>query len=171
MHLNYYRFHLAGDPELFADQQTADKIEQILQEINDLQLVRTAIDLTPPNPSISLLCKSSDTEAIATKVNQRLWEEKIAFAELIETEVIEYKAENGHADHVSSSTPEHSAHGKKKRKKRLAHASAHDHQHDHSHDHEHDHSHDHAHSHSHDHEHGHSHGHDNHWLKAAQGLI
>ncbi|WP_273198175.1 MULTISPECIES: heavy metal translocating P-type ATPase [Legionella] len=171
MHLNYYRFHLAGDPELFADQQTADKIEQILQEINDLQLVRTAIDLTPPNPSISLLCKSSDTEAIATKVNQRLWEEKIAFAELIETEVIEYKAENGHADHVSSSTPEHSAHGKKKRKKRLAHASAHDHEHDHSHDHEHDHSHDHAHGHSHDHEHGHSHGHENHWLKAALGLI
>jgi Cu2+-exporting ATPase len=72
------------------------------------------------------------------------------------------------------------------------HGHSHDHTHGHSHDHSHGHSHDHSHGHSHDHSHGHSHdhshgcshedphecshdhehhGHDNHWLKAALGLV
>ncbi|CAM2852971.1 cation transport ATPase [Legionella steigerwaltii] len=203
MYLNYYRFRISSDAQLLAIEQAAtEKIEQILHETADLKLVRVSIDLTAPDQSISLLCKSPNAKAIQASVSNRLMELGITLTELMETETLWYDEGTTHEGHIPPSRPVHSEHIKKKRKKRTPHNHAHDHSHDHAqdhshdhahdhshghaHDHSHDHAHDHSHGHAHDHSHGHAHdhshghahdhsdghhGHENHWLKAALGLI
>lgn len=193
MYLNYYRFRLSGDAQLFAQEQTAAKIEQILHDTHNLEFIRVAIDLADPNPSISFLCKSSNTQALQTSIAERLIKEGIALTELMENETLWYDKGTPHEDPIPASKPGHAEHLKKKRKKRnphehanadyheqsLDHVQGHHHSQDHSHEHGHRHGQGHTHSHNHGHGHSHNHGHDhsdedgheNHWLKAALGLI
>ncbi|KTC80699.1 cation transport ATPase [Legionella cherrii] len=175
MYLNYYRFRLSGDAQLFAQEQTAANIEQILHDTHNLKLIRVAIDLTAPNPSISLLCKSPNAQVLQTTIAEPLMEKGIALTELMENETLWYDEETPHEHPISPSKPVHSEHLKKKRKKRNPHEHAHADSHTQSPDHGqgHVHSHEHGHGHSHGHGHGHSDedGHENHWLKAALGLI
>lgn len=124
MHYNNYRFQLSDDIQLLDPKNTTEKIERILKEAKDLELVRVAIDLTSQNKSVSLLCKSQNSIAMQTKVRQLLLAEEIAVSDLVEVETL--CDEEEHEDH------------------------AHDHSHDHhDHGHSHDH-HDHGHSHGHD---------------------
>lgn len=179
MYLNYYRFRLSGDAQLFAQEQTAANIEQILHDTHNLKLIRVAIDLTAPNPSISLLCKSPNAQVLQTTIAEPLMEKGIALTELMENETLWYDEETPHEHPISPSKPVHSEHLKKKRKKRNPHEHAHADSHtqspDHGQGHVHSHEHGHGHSHGHGHGHGHGHsdedGHENHWLKAALGLI
>lgn len=162
-----YRLYLSDDVQLLDPKKTTEKIEQILNKAKEWGIVRVAIDLTSQNKSISLLCKSKDTLAVQTRVTQLLLPENIPVSERIEKEALSDEAEMGYEDHQHTTHTEHPF--PKKRKKK----SKHNHSHNHGHcpDHCQNHPQEHNHAHSHDHTHGHVHGHENHWLKAALGLI
>lgn len=149
MHYKNYRFQISDDIQLLNPEQTAEKIEHILNNTEELGLIRVAIDLTSKNKSVSLLCKSKATIDIQTRVAQLLLSEGIIVSE-IEVETLKDEGEEKHKEHAPKPAPAHPEHTKKTKSK---------------------HSHGHSHSHDHGHSHDHSHSHDNHWLKAALGLI
>lgn len=166
MYFNNYRFRLSDDIQRLNPEQTAAKIERILNEDKSLELVRVAIDLTNQNESISLLSKSYDTHFIQEKVTRLLLEAEIPVSEIMEVDPVWYEEEMPpHQDHLS---PSKTVVPKKNRKK-TKHDHAHNGQAHHGHTH-HGHTH-HAHAHHGHAHHGHTHGDDNHWLKAALGVI
>ncbi|KTD53678.1 cation transport ATPase [Legionella santicrucis] len=165
-----YRFYFSDDVQLLDPKKTTEKIEQILHEAKELGLVRVAIDLDSQNKSISLLSKSKDTLALQTKVTQLLLTEHITVSETIEKEALSDEEEIVYEAHQHTSSTEPLS-PLKKRKKKSKHNHSHNHAHGHCPDHCQNHSHDHNHALAHDHNHGHAHGHENHWLKAALGLI
>lgn len=165
-----YRLYFLDDVQLLDPKKTKEKIEQILNEAKDLGLARVAIDLDSQNKSISLLCKSKDTLDLQTKVTQLLLKANIVVSETIEKEALSDEEELVCENHQhTSSTEQH--YPIKKHKKKSKHNSSHKHAHGHCPDHCQDHFHNHNHDLSHGHAHGHTHSHENHWLKAALGLI
>ncbi|WP_131795435.1 heavy metal translocating P-type ATPase [Fluoribacter gormanii] len=163
MYFNY-RFRLSDNVSHSDLESIQTKIEQILHSAQYLKLVRVAVDLTSPEKSVSLLSKSKDSSVVQTIVTQLLSKEGIVLSDMMDVEVIEYEEEIVPVDHASTTNPALPGHNKKTRKK-----AKHSHSHGHSHDHKHSHGHSHPHGHSH-HPHD-SHGDENHWLKAALGLI
>lgn len=153
MFYNNYRFHFANDVQFHDPKKSTESIERILNEAKSLGVERVAVDLTSQDKSISLLCTSKDDIAIKAKITQLLLAEGIALSEMMEIEALEDEEEIAHESHAHD-------HG---------HSDAHDHAHSDAHDHYDSPAHDHAHSDAHGH--GHSHYHDNHWLKAALGLV
>ncbi|KTD34708.1 cation transport ATPase [Legionella moravica] len=149
MYYYNYRFHLSDDTQL----PNPQKIERILTEAQELEVVRIAINVTDTNKSISLLSSSKDQKAIQNQVNQLLLAEEITLSELFESEAVWHENKIKHKDHTHSPQTLHSKHSKKHEKKAKQ-------------PHAHNHHHGHHHGHSHDHDH-----HDNHWLKATLGLI
>ncbi|WP_412756648.1 heavy metal translocating P-type ATPase [Legionella bozemanae] len=183
MYFYNYRFRLPDDIQFSDPEQTSMRIDQMLNASRNLGLVRIAIDLTSPNKSISLLCKSQNAHAIESAVTQILLTQEITLCSDMEEEALWFEEEGAHNGQVFQAESIHTGGIKKKRKKiphRFSHApyahshshsTSHEHSHEHSHGHSHEHSHEHSHGHSHEHSHGHSHGHENHWVKAALGLI
>ncbi|KTD54586.1 cation transport ATPase [Legionella sainthelensi] len=165
-----YRLYFSDDVQLLDPMKTKEKIEHILNETKELGLVRMAIDLDSQNKSISLLCKSKDALALQTKVTQLLLTENIAVGETIEKEALADEEE------IVCEVPQHTSSTEhpvpiKKRKKKSKHNHSHHHAHGHCPDQCQNHSPDHNHAHSHGHTHDHVHGHENHWFKAALGLL
>lgn len=150
---NNYRFQLSDDAQLLDPEQTKEQIERILNKAKSLKLVRVAIDLSGQNKSISLLSKVKDTIALQTQVRQLLLDEEIAVNEQVEIEAL-LDEDKEHGEHAHKSKSEHPKHKKEHSKKTKPSHSHHEHHHDHAH----------GHGHHHDH-------HENHWLKAAIGLI
>lgn len=144
MYFNNYRFHLSDNAQILDLEKTREKIEWILNQAKELELVRVAIDLTSLNKSISVLCASKNDTVVQTRVVQLLLEEGIAVSDTMEVETFSDEEEQGHKHHVHTSKPTHPDLIKKHIKKP---------KHDHS------------------HEHHHGHHHENHWTKAALGLI
>ncbi|HAT1923008.1 TPA: HAD-IC family P-type ATPase [Legionella pneumophila] len=141
-----YRFYLAKDAQLLDPEQSKEAIEQILAKTKELELVRVAVDLTGSNKSISVLCASKEHHVIKAKVTQLLKEQGLTVTDMMETEVLQdiEPMEHHHHTHASRNTHPHPV--KKHRKKT-------------------------KHDHSHGHGHHHGHHHENHWIKAALGLI
>ncbi|PWY55474.1 HAD family hydrolase [Legionella qingyii] len=169
MYFNY-RFRLSDNVSPLDLESIRTQIEQILYSDQNLKLVRVAVDLTSPDKSICLLSKSKNSSTVQTIVTQLLSKEGIFLSDIMEAEAIEYEEGIVHVEHASATNPTPSGLNKKIRKKAKQ-------SHSHGHSHGHSHSHGHGHSHGHKHPHGHSHhthdsdGDENHWLKAALGLI
>ncbi|MGL5741790.1 MAG: HAD-IC family P-type ATPase [Legionella sp.] len=186
MYCTYYRFHFSENLYFFSPEHTTERIERILRETKELETVRVATDLNSQNKSLSLVSTSSDALAIQSKVSQLLLGEDISVRNM-EMEELWYEEEIGHEHHGQTSMFVHPEQMKKRRKnnkQRPTHTHhvhehsndcSHEHSHEHTHERSHDHSDDHAHGHSHDHSDGHFHDHDhgdeNHWFKAALGLV
>lgn len=177
MFYNNYRFHLSENTPPFDPEKLEIQLEQLVQEHKELGLIRIATDLLSSNKNISVLCTSSDTKAVQTKITEFLMTEGITINPRIETETLEDNEElsdahhhsHGHdhcSEHCHNDTHKHSHDHSHKH----CHDNAHKHSHHPGHEHTHEHDHSHDHGHSHDDGHGHSHTHDNHWLKAGIGL-
>lgn len=173
MYLNNYRFYLSDETQVIDPERTAARIERNFIATNQLELVRVAIDFDSKNKSISLLSNNKNSKIVQSILCQLLLQEGMTLQEAFEEESLYFEEETERGE-VDKLDPVHSPDSlKKKRKKKKKdnnHAHGHSHAHDHDHSHAHAHAH-HSHSHTHGHGHDHTHGHENHWLKAALGLL
>lgn len=181
MYLYNYRFCLVDDTQLISE-ETATQILQTLQKIKGLELVRVAIDFNTPKKSISLLSRSPKAPFIKETVTQSFQGRGIQLSDKMETETLKYEEEMGDEFHPAHSSHPHSHPNKNKKNTHHSHSHSKNHSHEHSEKKPQDHfkkdththdqkkavTHDHHH---HGHAHDHSHSHENHWLKAALGLI
>lgn len=170
MSYKYYRFHLLESESMnvLDKDESTKEYQQILDSAQGLGIVRTALDLYSPNKSISILCQSNEDLAIQqAQLTEYLLSNKIPVSTTIDSEVFEEEKhcdENHHHDgHQGHHHSPHHDH----------HHGYHDHHHGGKKGHKH---HNHHHSskkgHNHDHHgHHHDHPHDNHWFKAALGLV
>lgn len=149
-----YRFYFSENiPQSELNIETEDKIKKILYQSIELSVLRVAIDFESSKKSISILCKSEKDD----KTQANIIHEIFIKNSLLELEVASDTETMGDVEnrdstcsHNCNMNHKHNSHGH-------AHAQSHGH--------------DHGHGHNHDHGHDHDHPHDNHWLKAAIGLI
>ena len=161
MQFSNYRYYLSETPD-----SCNLKIASLLQNLDDLELIRVSTDFNSPKPSISLLCKTAKALNQPTQIAEIFARNGIQIEDIKTETLLEEELspeddchdchDHGHEHHDHGHGHGHEHHG-------------HGHEH-HGHGHEH-HGHGDGHEHHGDGDHGHGHVHDNHWLKAGVGLF